>query len=94
MELQEYLDYVNSKKRIYGGSAEHQFMTSQLHDALRITNKINSEYHTPEEIQALFAELTNTEINSTSATYELCLHGVGWMNLQFLKTCFLKWVFK
>lgn len=65
MELQEYLDYVNSKKRIYGGSAEHQFMTSQLHDALRITNKINSEYHTPEEIQALFAELTNTEINST-----------------------------
>lgn len=40
-------------------------MTSKLHDALRITNKINSEYHTPEEIQALFAELTNTEINST-----------------------------
>jgi len=65
MELQEYLDYVNSKKRIYGGSPEHQFMTSQLHEALRITHKINSEYHTPEEIQAQFAELTNTEINST-----------------------------
>lgn len=36
----------------------------------------------------------NTEINSTAAIYELCLHGVGWMNLKFLKTGFLEWVFK
>ena len=27
MELKDYLDYVNSKKRIIGGSKEHLFMT-------------------------------------------------------------------
>ncbi|WP_458452969.1 DapH/DapD/GlmU-related protein [Methanobrevibacter sp.] len=65
MELKDYLDYVNSGKRIIGGSPEHLFMTEMLHDALRITHKINSEYHTPDEIQELFAELTNTEVNDS-----------------------------
>ena len=65
MELEEYLDYVNSGKRIYGGSAEHEFMTGLLHEALIITHKINSEYHTPDEIQELFAELTNKPVNRT-----------------------------
>lgn len=65
MELEEYLDYVNSGKRIYGGSPEHEFMTGLLHEAMRITHKINSEYHTPDEIQELFAELTNKPVNRT-----------------------------
>ena len=65
MNIETYLNYVNSQKRIIGGSDEHLFMTEMLHDALRITHKINSEYHTPEEIQELFAELTNTNINPT-----------------------------
>ena len=65
MELKDYLDYVNSKKRIIGGSKEHLFMTECLHEALKITHKINNEYHTPEEIQELFSELTQTPINRT-----------------------------
>ncbi|WP_407393681.1 sugar O-acetyltransferase [Methanobrevibacter sp.] len=63
MELEEYLDYVNSKKRIIANSKEHLFMTELLHEALKITHKINNEYHTPEEIQELFGELTNTPVN-------------------------------
>ena len=65
MELNEYLDYVNSGKKIVGGSEEHLFMTELLHEALKITHKINNEYHSPEEIQELFAELTNSEVNKT-----------------------------
>ena len=65
MELNEYLDYVNNQKRIVGGSEEHQFMTEALHDTLRIIHRINSEYHTPDEIQELFAELTNQPVNRT-----------------------------
>jgi len=65
MKLEDYLDYVNSKKRIYGGSEEHAFMTEMLHDAMRITHKINNEYHTMDEIQELFAQLTNTDVNET-----------------------------
>ena len=59
MELEEYLEYVNSGKRIYADSPQHLFMHESLNNALKITHKINSEYHTPEEIQKLFAKLTN-----------------------------------
>lgn len=65
MELNEYLDYVNSGKRIVGGSPEHLFMTEMLNEALKITHKINNEYHTPQEIQELFAELTSTPVNES-----------------------------
>lgn len=65
MQLEEYLDYVNSKKRIIGGSKEHLFMSEMLNEALKITHKINNEYHPPDEIQKLFAELTNTDVNPT-----------------------------
>ena len=65
MELEEFLDYVSSGKRIVGGSDEHLFMTEKLHEALEITHKINNEYHTPEEIQDLFAELTLKPVNRT-----------------------------
>ena len=40
-------------------------MTEKLHEALKITHKINNEYHTSEEIQELFAELTNTPVNES-----------------------------
>ena len=65
MKLEEYLNYVNEEKRIVGGSPEHIFMTEKLNEALRITHKINNEFHTPDEIQELFAELTNSELNET-----------------------------
>ena len=65
MNLEKYLAHVNAGKPLIGGSAEHLFMHEMLNEALRITHKINSEYHTPEEIQELFAELTNTEANPT-----------------------------
>ena len=65
MDLKEYLEYVNAQKRIVGGSPEHLFMTEMLNDALKITHKINNEYHTPNEIQKLFAELTNTPVNDS-----------------------------
>ena len=65
MELNEYLEYVNSGKKIIGGSPEHLFMHEKLQEALRITHKINNEYHSAEEIQELFAELTSTPINKT-----------------------------
>lgn len=65
MDLDEYLDYVKTGKRIVGGSKEHEFMHEALQEALKITHKINNEYHTAEEIRQLFAKLTNSEINET-----------------------------
>ncbi|MBQ6512243.1 DapH/DapD/GlmU-related protein [Methanobrevibacter sp.] len=65
MELEDYLNHVNDKKRITAGSPEHLFMHEMLNEALRITHKINAEHHTPKEIQQLFGELTNQEPNPT-----------------------------
>lgn len=65
MDLEEFLEYVKSGKKIEAGSPQHLLMNDIIMENLRITHKINSEYHTPEEIQELFAELTNSEINET-----------------------------
>lgn len=65
MELEEYLEYVNSEKRIIVDSEPCLFMHESLDNALKITHKINNEYHTTEEIQELFSELTNKPINET-----------------------------
>ncbi|WP_405267953.1 DapH/DapD/GlmU-related protein [Methanobrevibacter sp.] len=65
MKLEEYLKYVNSGKRIVANSPQHLLMHEMLQEALKVTHKINSEYHTSEEIQELFAELTGQPINRT-----------------------------
>ena len=65
MKLEEYLEHVNHKKRIAANSPLHLFMHESMNNALKITHKINNEYHTPEEIQKLFAKLTNKPINKT-----------------------------
>ena len=65
MNLEKYLEHVNAERRIVGGSDEHLFMHEMLNETLKITHKINSEYHTAEEIQELFSELTNTDVNPT-----------------------------
>lgn len=65
MELQEYLDYVKTGKKIIANSPQHLLMHELLNEAVRITHKINNEHHTPEEIQELFSELTNQPINRT-----------------------------
>ena len=63
MELQEFLDYVNSGKTIKGVSEEMAFSGYLSQEALKITAKINTGYHTPEELQDLFAELTGQPVN-------------------------------
>lgn len=65
MKLEEYLEHVNSGKKIIANSKEHQLMHESLQDALKITHKINSEFHTAEEIQELFGELTGKPVNRT-----------------------------
>ena len=65
MELEEFLNYVNGQKRVTGGSEEHLYMGYLYQEALKITSEINNGYHTPEEIQELFAKLTDSEVNET-----------------------------
>jgi len=65
MELSRFLDYVNSGKTILCPSEELAYSGWLSQEALKITARMNSEYHTPEEIQDLFAELTSQPVNRT-----------------------------
>lgn len=65
MELQEYLDYVNTGNTIHAPSDELAYSDYLTQEALKITAVINSGYHTPEELQELFAKLTSQPVNRT-----------------------------
>lgn len=65
MELNEFLDYLNSGKTVKCGSDVHKYMHIASQQALKITVKINGEYHTPEEIQELFSELIGKKVDKS-----------------------------
>lgn len=65
MELQDFLAHVNAGKTIACPSEEIAFSGFLSQEALKITMEMNSHYHTPEELQALFAELTGQSADPT-----------------------------
>ena len=50
MELQTFLDYMNTGEVITGGSELHLEMIRLSQEAIKLTSELNSSYHTPEEI--------------------------------------------
>ena len=65
MELQQFLDHVNAGKTVKLPSEEMAYSGYLTQEALKVTVKINSGYHMPEELQRLFAELTGQPVNPT-----------------------------
>lgn len=58
MELQQFLEHMNQRLPVKGGSEMHQYMTKMAFEAMKITSELNQSYHTPEEIRRLFFKLT------------------------------------
>jgi acetyltransferase-like isoleucine patch superfamily enzyme len=69
IELQGFLDHVNSGALIEGGSKEHQFMHGAAQEALRTVAEINSAYRTPDEVRALLAKLTGKPIDDSVVVF-------------------------
>lgn len=63
MELQEFLDCMNSGKVVKGGSEAHRYMHAVSQEAIRLTTKLNSSCHTEEEIITIFSELTGRPVD-------------------------------
>lgn len=63
MQLNEFLDYLNSGKYVAAGSEIHQYMTKLSFEAMKITSEINSAYHDPEEIRQLFSSLIGKPVD-------------------------------
>ena len=65
MDLDGFLEHLNSGKPVQGGSEAHMFMHGVSQEALRITVEINGSYHTPEELRALFSKLIGQPVDDT-----------------------------
>lgn len=69
MNLQQYLNYLDSGKTVIAGSPEHEYMHKLSQEAIRICMDINNTYHTPEEICALMSELTGKPVDASFAMF-------------------------
>lgn len=69
MDLQAFLDHVNSGALIEGGSEAHRFMHGAAQDALRTTAELNNGYRTPDEVRALLERLTGRPVDASVAVF-------------------------
>lgn len=69
MDLQGFLEYLNSGKPVTGNSEAHLFMHGVSQEALKITAEINHGYHEPEELRALFSKLTGRPVDKSFALF-------------------------
>lgn len=65
MDLQAFLDHMNSGKTIKGGSEAHLCMCALSQEALQRTAELNGAYHTPEEVRHIFSALTGRPVDDT-----------------------------
>lgn len=65
MDLQAFLDHMNSGKTIKGGSEAHLCMCALSQEALQRTAELNGAYHTPEEVRCIFSALTGRPVDDT-----------------------------
>lgn len=62
MNVEEFIEIMNTEEVVIAGSQTHQCMTRLSNEAMQITAKLNEGYHEPEEIRALLSELTGQQI--------------------------------
>lgn len=65
MDLETFLNHLNSGKPVQGGSEPHQFMHGVSQEALQITAEMNGSYHNPEELRSLFSQLIGSPVDET-----------------------------
>ena len=63
MTNKEFIEAMNSGDQIKCGGEIHLKMHELSQDALRITAKINSSYHTPQELRGLMEKLIEQELD-------------------------------
>ncbi len=65
MDLQTFLDHLNSGREVAAGTPEHQCMCDLSQEALKLTAELNNSYHTPEEIVEIFSRITGKPVDSS-----------------------------
>lgn len=69
MDLDAFLNHLNSGKPVKGGSEAHQFMHGVSQEALRLTAEINGSYHEPAKLRQLFSQLIGAPVDESFALF-------------------------
>ncbi|MCR4943598.1 MAG: sugar O-acetyltransferase [Clostridium sp.] len=69
MDLNEFLEYMNSEKEIEAGSEAHLFMHELSQEAIRLTSELNTGYHSNKEIIEIMSKITGREIDNSFALF-------------------------
>ncbi len=65
MELKQFLEHLDSDKRVEPGSEELACMHELSQEAMRITCELNNKYHAPKEVRELFSTLIGKPVDDT-----------------------------
>lgn len=65
MTTETFIEMMNSGEEILCGSEAHRYMGRLSQEAMKITARINSGYHEPEEIRELFSLLTCRKVDES-----------------------------
>lgn len=88
MELQDFLDHVDSGAPIDGGSAQHRFMVDAAQEAFRTTAELNTGRCSPDQVRALMSRLTGRTVDA-SVTVFPPFHTEFGKNLRLGKLVFI-----
>ena len=69
MTLDEFLICMKKKQEVLAGSELFLMFHTLSQEALKITNEINSAYHTPNELRTLFSKLIGKEVDESFALF-------------------------
>lgn len=65
MNLEEFLEYLNSGEIVKAGSEVHLYMHKISRDAMLLTSELNNGFHEMEEIRSIFFRLIDKPIDDT-----------------------------
>ncbi|QDO87545.1 sugar O-acetyltransferase [Ornithinimicrobium ciconiae] len=88
MNLQDFLDHVNSGALVEAGSEAHAYMHGRAQEALRILADLNGSYRTPEEVRDLLSQLTGRPVDESVALFPPFYSEFG-QNLRLGKGVFI-----
>jgi acetyltransferase-like isoleucine patch superfamily enzyme len=69
MDLEEFLDHVDSGALIEGGSEHHRFMHDAAQEAFRLTAELNGAYRTPEQVRDIICRITGRQVDESVAVF-------------------------
>jgi acetyltransferase-like isoleucine patch superfamily enzyme len=69
MELQDFLDHVNSGAPIESGSQQHRFMHDAAQEAFATTAEINNGHRPPAEVRSLMSRLTGRTVDASVTVF-------------------------